>query len=203
MTGHIRKKFVTGLFVLIPLLVTAYVIMLVISSFDVLVAPFVRHISQRFTGRALYIPGVGIFLFLIIAYLTGLFTSNYMGKRVIGVGERTLRRIPFVKGIYSSVKDMTEAFSSEKKRSFQEVVLAEFPFPGRYALGFVVNRTRLEGKGLFCSVFIPTTPNPTSGFLILVPEDEVMSTGMSVDQALRYIVSIGTARVEQGWIGRK
>jgi uncharacterized membrane protein len=203
MTGHIRKKFVTGLFVLIPLLVTAYVIILVISSFDAVVAPFMRHISQGLLGRELYVPGAGILLFLVIAYLTGVFTSNYMGKRVIGAGERTLKRIPFVKGIYSSVKDMTEAFSSEKKRSFQEVVLTEFPFPGRYAVGFVVKRMRIDGKGLFCSVFIPTTPNPTSGYLILVPEDEVVPTGMTVDQALRYIVSIGTTEVEQGWIDRR
>jgi uncharacterized membrane protein len=203
MAGHIRKKFITGLFVLIPLLVTAYVIVLVISAFDAVAEPLARHISQRLLGRELYIPGAGILFFLIIAYLTGVFASNYMGKKIVGVGERTLRRIPFVKGIYSSVKDMTEAFSSEKKRSFQEVVLTEFPFPGRYAVGFVVNRTRLDEKGLFCSVFIPTTPNPTSGYLILVPEEEVVAAGMSVDQALRYIVSIGTAQVEQGWIGRK
>jgi uncharacterized membrane protein len=203
MTGHVRKKFITGLFVLIPLLVTAYVILLVVSAFDSVVEPFVRRLSLGLLGREMYVPGAGMVLFVVIAYLTGVLTSNYVGKRVVGAGERALRRIPFVKGIYSSVKDMTEAFSSEKKRSFQEVVLTEFPFPGRYAVGFVVNRVRMEGKGLFCSVFVPTTPNPTSGYLILVPEEEVMPTGMTVDEALRYIVSIGTAKVEKGWIGTR
>ena len=199
MKKHLEKTFLTGLFILIPLLVTFYVVNMVISSIDAFISPIIRNTTLEITGKPLYIPGTGFILFVIIAYLTGVLASNYVGKRLLGYGERVVRKIPFVKFIYGSVKDMIDAFSSEKVKSFKEVVLIEFPFKGRYAVGFITKRIESGEKKRLCSVFVPTTPNPTSGYLILVPEEELHLLDMSVEDAIKYIVSLGTLRVELEW----
>jgi uncharacterized membrane protein len=198
-TAHMKKKFIAGLFVLIPLIVTIYVIYLVVSSVETMISPVVRNVTFQITGREIYIPGTGFFLFIIITYITGIVASNYMGKRLLLYGENLLKKIPFVKGIYGSVKDMTNAFSAEKIGSFKEVVLAEFPFQGRYAIGFVTRRTHMGDGKTLCSVFIPTTPNPTSGYLIMVCEEELMFLEIPVDDALKHIVSLGTSQIELTW----
>jgi uncharacterized membrane protein len=202
-TKHLKKKFITGLFVLIPLLVTIYIIYLVISFVDTIIAPALRNITLHLVGKEIYIPGTGLFLFVVLAYVTGVVASNYIGNRFLLYGEKMLRKIPFVKGIYSSVKDMTDSFSSEKRRSFKEAVLAEFPLQGRYTIGFVTNRIKSQSGEHFCSVFIPTTPNPTSGFLIVIPEKELIFLDLPVDDALKYIISLGTAGIELAWKEKK
>jgi uncharacterized membrane protein len=196
---HLKKKFLTGLFILIPLLVTAYVIYLIVSTVDMVISPVLKNLTLQVTGQELYVPGAGFFLFLAFVYAAGVLASNYMGKRILVYGESMLRKIPFVKGVYSSVKDMTTAFSAEKAESFQGVVLTEFPFPGRFAVGFITNRAcTIEGQN-FCTVFIPTTPNPTSGYLVMVREEELKFLDLPVDRALRYIVSLGTSTTELPW----
>jgi uncharacterized membrane protein len=150
-------------------------------------------------GKEIYIPGTGLFLFAVVAYATGILASNYIGNRFLSYGEMILKKIPFVKGIYSSVKDMTDSFSSEKKRAFKEVVLAEFPFKGRYAIGFITSRIRKHPDEKYCAVFVPTTPNPTSGYLVVIPEKELIFLDITVDNALKYIISLGTAGIELTW----
>ncbi len=199
---HIKTKFFTGLFILIPLIVTVYIIYLIISFFEPLVAPLVRSMLARLTGREIYIPGAGFILFIVITYITGILASNYFGKRALARGEQLLKRIPVVKSIYGSVKDMTEAFSSDKIKSFKEVVLVEYPFRERYAIGFVTKRIQIDGKQL-CSVFVPTTPNPTSGYIILVREEELTFLDIPADEALKYIISLGTARTDVSWKEKK
>jgi len=195
---HLKKKFVTGLFVLIPLIVTAYIIYLIISFIENFVGPVLRNIFFQVFQREVYITGTAFIIFVIITYLTGLLVSNYFGKALFSRGERILKRIPIVKSIYGSVKDMTEAFSSDKIKSFKEVVLAEFPFQGRYAIGFVTNRLKMNEDN-YCSVFVPTTPNPTSGYLIIVREDQLIFLNMATDDALKYIISLGTSRTGFEW----
>ena len=199
MKKHLEKTFLTGLFILIPLLVTIYIVYMVISSVDAFISPIIRNVTSEITGKALYIPGTGFILFVIIAYLTGVLASNYLGKRLLGHGESVVRKIPFIKGIYGSVKDMIDAFSSEKIKSFKEVVLIEFPFKGRYAVGFITRRVHSGEEKQLCSVFVPTTPNPTSGYLIIVPEEDLSPLDMSVEDGIKYIVSLGTSRVEIEW----
>lgn len=199
MTSKVKKTFLTGLFILIPILVTAYIIYIIVSFADTAILPIMKNITAGLTGKELYIPGAGLVLFIVIAYLTGVVASNFLGRRVLSFGENMLKRIPFVKGIYSSVKDMTDAFSSDKAKSFKEVVLVEFPFKGRYAVGFITNRIQNLEKDTLCSVFIPTTPNPTSGYLVLIPETEILFLEMPVDDAIKYIVSLGTLKVEFEW----
>jgi uncharacterized membrane protein len=199
---HIKSKFLTGLFILIPLVVTIYIVYTVITFFEPFVSPLVKNIFLHLTGHEIYIPGIGFVVFIVITYATGMVASNYFGKTALSRGEKILKRIPFVKTIYGSVKDMTEAFSSDKVKSFKEAVLVEFPFPGRYTIGFVTKRVEIEGKP-FCAVFIPPTPIPTAGFLIMVREEELKFLDISIDTALKYIISLGTTKLEFSWKEKK
>ncbi|MCX5813212.1 MAG: DUF502 domain-containing protein [Proteobacteria bacterium] len=203
MKKHLKKTFLTGLFILIPLVVTIYIIYTVVISVDTFISPFIRNIMANITGTSVYIKGTGFFLFIIITYLTGVLASNYIGKKLLTYGEATIRKIPFVKGIYGSIKDMIDAFSSEKMKSFKEVVLIDFPFKGRYAIGFITQRIQSGDKGELCAVFVPTTPNPTSGYLIFLPEEDLIHMDMSVEDAVKYVVSLGTSRVEMKWKEKK
>lgn len=196
---HFKKKFLTGLFILIPLLVTVYILYLVVVSVDAFIAPIVKNITFQLAGREMFIPGTGLVLLIFVIYLTGVSVSNYAGKRLLAYGEMFLKKIPFVKGIYSSVKDITDAFSSEKRESFKEVVLIEFPCKGNLAIGFITNRIKKDPDKTICSVFIPTTPNPTSGYLVMVPEKELTFLDMTVDNALKYIISFGIGYTELPW----
>jgi uncharacterized membrane protein len=203
MKKHLKKTFLTGFFILIPLVVTIYIIYTVVISVDTFISPVIRNIMSNVTGTGVYIPGTGFFLFIIIAYLTGVLASNYIGKKLLTFGEATIRKIPFVKSIYGSIKDMIDAFSSEKMKSFKEVVLIDFPFKGRYAIGFITQRIQSGDKGELCAVFVPTTPNPTSGYLIFLHEEELIHMDMSVEDAVKYVVSLGTSRVEMKWKEKK
>jgi len=195
---HFKAKLLTGLFVLIPLLVTLYVVYVIVSFLDGILYPILTNISSSVLGRSLYIPGLGLLLFVIITYVAGVVTSNLAGKKLLSYGEAMLKRIPFVKSVYGSTKDFMEAFSSEKLKSFQEVVLVEFPHKGSYAVGFVTGRLQ-RGEATYCSVFAPTTPNPTSGYLLLVRETELLFLSISVEDAIKYIISLGTSKVDLGW----
>ena len=201
MAKHLKKKFITGLMVLIPLIVTVYIVYLVVSFIENFIGPALRNIFFQVFEREVYITGTAVIIFVVITYLTGLFVSNYFGRTVFSRGERLVKRIPIVKSIYGSVKDMTEAFSSDKIKSFKEVVLIEFPFRGRYAMGLVTNRVEIKGLE-HCSVFVPTTPNPTSGYIILAREEELIFLDMATDDALKYIVSLGTSRSGFAWTGK-
>jgi uncharacterized membrane protein len=197
-TRHVKAKLLTGLFVLIPILVTLYVVYLVVSFLDGILSPLLTNLSLSLLDRSLYIPGLGLLLFIVLTYATGVLTSNYAGKRLLSYGEALLKRIPFVKGIYGSTKDFMEAFSSERLKSFSGVVLTEFPHEGSYSLGLVTGRLQ-RGATAFCSVFVPTTPNPTSGYLLLVPEEKLVFLNLSVEDAVKYIISLGTSKVSMGW----
>jgi uncharacterized membrane protein len=195
-TKHVKTKFLAGFFILIPVIVTVYIIYMVVSSVDAMIYPVVRRITSAVTGREMSIPGSGLLVILIIAYITGIFATNYIGKKMLHLGEAVFTKIPFVKSIYNSVKDMTDAFSSQTRKAFKEVVLTDFPSKGRKAIGFITRRVVTEDQETLCSVFIPTTPNPTSGYLIMVPEQDLKFLEMSVDEALKYIISLGATRVD-------
>ncbi|MCX8021921.1 MAG: DUF502 domain-containing protein [Syntrophorhabdaceae bacterium] len=194
-----RNTFFTGLLIVIPLIVTAYVIYAIIGTIDGFIAPIFKNIIQGFTEKEFYLPGMGLLFFVALTYFVGVVASNYMGKRILFYGESILKKIPFVKWIYTSVKDMTDALSSDRIKSFKEIALIEFPLKGRYVIGFITGRLEgREGKR-FCTVFIPTTPNPTSGFLVIIPEGEITPISLSTEDAIKYIISLGTTRIDLEW----
>ncbi len=201
-TRHVKAKLLTGLFVLIPVLVTLYVVYLIVSFLDGALSPILTNLSLSLVGRSVYIPGLGLLLFVVITYAVGILTSNYAGRRLLSYGEALLRRIPFIKSIYGSTKDFMNAFSSERITSFRGVVITEFPHQGSYSLGLVTGRLQ-RGPCAFCSVFVPTTPNPTSGYLLLVPEEKLFFLTISVEDAIKYIISLGTSKVDLGWEEKK
>ncbi|GAA4023059.1 DUF502 domain-containing protein [Actimicrobium antarcticum] len=195
----IRKYFVTGLLILVPLAITLWVVNLIIGTMDqsLLLLP-ARWRPEVLFGFA--IPGLGTILTLLIIFFTGLATRNFVGNHVVIWWERLLTRIPVVNSIYSSVKQVSDTLLSSSGNAFRKAVLVEYPRRGSWTIAFLTGvpggdvRNHLTGD--FISIYVPTTPNPTSGFFLMVPRNETIELDMTVDAALKYIVSMGVVAPE-------
>ena len=185
---------VAGLLVWIPIYVTVVVVRFVTRQLDKSLVLLPRpYRPEELLGFA--IPGFGIVLTLLLLLLTGLLAANIVGRSLVGRWESLLHRIPFVRAVYSATKSFAEIVLSDSGQSFKKVLLIEYPRKGIYSLAFqtattleeVQHRTR---EDVVCA-FVPTTPNPTSGFIVLVPRDEVVELDMEVDAAVKMIVSLG------------
>ena len=190
----LRRYLATGLLVWVPLAVTLFVLRLLINLMDqsLLLIPSPLRPENLFGFR---IPGLGVILTFTLLLATGFFAANLLGKRLLAAWERVLARIPLVSWVYSGVKKVAETLLSPRSESFRKVLLMEYPRKGIWSLCFQTSSALGEvqartGKEVIC-VFVPTTPNPTSGFIILVSKDEVVELDMSVDEALRMIISLG------------
>ena len=188
-----RKYIVTGVLVWIPILITIFVLRIVLNLGDTVFL----FIPQAFRPESLLgfkIPGLGLLLSFMIILLTGVLTANVLGKWVVSRWEAFLSQIPLVRSIYNGVKQSLQVIFSSGN-AFQEVVLLEYPRKGSWSLGFVTNKQD-KPVGPFdkpmVTLFVPTTPNPTSGFILVVPEDEVTPLDMSVDDAIKFVISIGS-----------
>jgi uncharacterized membrane protein len=189
-----RKYFITGLLVLVPLAITAWVLNLVIGTMDqsLLILP------KRFRPEEVFghdIPGLGTILTIAIIFLTGLLTNNLVGNYVVSLWERLLQRIPVVSSLYGSVKQVSDTLFSSSGNAFRKAVLLRYPHADSWTIGFL---TGVPGGdvtnhlvGDYVSVYVPTTPNPTSGFFLMMERSKVIELDMSVDVALKYIVSMG------------
>lgn len=194
-----RKYFITGLLVLVPLAITLWVLNLVIGTMD----QSLLLLPERWRPAALFgfnVPGLGTLLTLLVIFVTGLATRNFVGKQVVYWWELLLKRIPVVSSIYNSVKQVSDTLFSSSGNAFRKALLVEYPRRGMWTIGFMTGvpggdvRNHLEGD--FVSLYIPTTPNPTSGFFVMVPRKETIELDMNVDQALKYIVSMGVVSPE-------
>ena len=191
-----KKYFITGLLIWIPLAITVWVLNLIVSTMDqtLLLLP---EAWQPRNLLGLHVPGMGVLLSLAVVLLTGLLAANIIGQRMLRLWEATLTRIPVVKSIYHSVKQVSDTLLSSSGQAFRKAVLVEYPRSGMHTIAFVtgapggevVNHLR-EG---FVSVYVPTTPNPTSGFFVMLPREQVIELDMTVDAALKYVVSMGVA----------
>ncbi|MBI1773296.1 MAG: DUF502 domain-containing protein [Burkholderiales bacterium] len=194
-----RKYFITGLLILVPLAITLWVLHAIISTMDqsLLLLP-VEWRPEKLVGFK--VLGIGTILTLLIVFVTGLLAQNFIGNYVIKAWESLLQRIPIVSSIYSSVKQVSDTLFSSSGNAFRKAVLIEYPRRDCWTIGFltgvpggdVVNHL----KGDFVSVYVPTTPNPTSGFFLMLPRDQAIELDMSVDAALKYIVSMGVVAPE-------
>lgn len=196
----LRKYFVTGLLILVPLSITLWVIQSVISLMDqsLLLLPAGWR-PESLTGH--YIPGLGTALTLLIILVTGLLAQNFIGSYVLSRWEALLKRIPIVSPIYSSVKQVSDTLFSTDGNAFRTAVLVQYPRPGCWVIAFVTGTPCQEvqhhlGEHLV-SIYVPTTPNPTSGFFIMVPKADLIELKMTVDVALKHIVSMGVVTPEQ------
>lgn len=194
MGKRLRRYFISGLGVFLPLALTLY---LGIWAFNFTDGFFGKFIRPFFPDEfRYYFPGLSILIGLIIITLIGFVIAHYLGRRIHVVFERMLLRLPFFKQIYPAFKEMVNfLFSGEKKLAFKQVVIIEYPSAGIYTIGFLTNEAPKKacekiGQALL-NVFIPTVPNPLTGFVVMVPKDKVRFTDISVDEAVKYLVSGG------------
>ncbi len=189
-----RKYFITGLLVLVPLVITLWVLNLIIGTLD----QSLLLLPPRLQPESLFgfhLPGFGTVLTLLIVLLTGLVTRNIIGNRLLTLWELLLQRIPVVNSIYSSVKQVSDTLFSSSGNAFRKALLVQYPREGAWTIAFQTGtpggdvKNHLQGD--FVSVYLTTTPNPTSGFFLMYRRADVIELDMSVDEALKYIVSMG------------
>lgn len=195
-----RKYFITGLLILVPLAITLWVLHLVIGMLDqsLLLLPPQWRPEAAFGFR---VPGLGTILTLLIVFLTGLATRNFVGKQIVQFWESMLIRIPVVNTIYTSVKQVSDTLFSSSGNAFRKAVLIQYPRQGSWTIAFLTGVPGGDVKnhlaGDYISLYVPTTPNPTSGFFLMMPRADVIELEMSVEDALKYIVSMGVVSPEQ------
>ena len=191
----LRTIIVAGLLVWVPLGATIFVLKLLIDLFG--------NLDSRMSDQLGFtIPGIGILLALLVLLGTGLIAANYFGKRFVDFWESLLERIPLVRNIYSAVKRFAEIILSDSSQSFSRVLLIEYPRKGLYSLSFQTSQNLGEiqekiGDNVVC-VFVPTTPNPTSGLILMVPEKDVIELDMNVEDALKMVISLGVVVPGEG-----
>jgi uncharacterized membrane protein len=192
----LRRWFVAGLLVWIPLGITLWVLKALVDLLDesLLLLPTNLHTEALF-GR--HIPGLGIFLTLAIVLTTGALAANYFGRQLLAFGDAMLSRIPIVRSIYGGIKQISDTLFSPEGKAFRSAVLVRYPHPGAWTVALVTGAPRHElAKHLGpdeMAVFVPTTPNITAGFFLVVKREDTIPLEMSVDDALKYIISMGVA----------
>ena len=186
---HVKKRFVTGLFIVIPLGITIFILKFLFNFADGILGPYLAGLFTAITRHDNYIPGMGMVTGALVIYLAGLLATNVMGKHVIKWWDEVLTKIPLVKSIYTPSKQLTQMFK-EGKTSYRRAVFVEWPRKGVRALGFVTAELERDGNRLVV-VYVPTMPNPTSGFALFFHENEVSDSGMTVEDAIRFVVSGG------------
>ena len=198
-----KKYLITGVLIWIPLVITLWVLKLIVDTLDqsMLLLPQ-QWRTESFLG--VHVPGLGVILTLVIVFATGVFATNFFGARLVQLWHAILHRIPVVKTIYSSVKQISDTLFSSGGQAFRKALLVQWPREGMWTIAFqtgtpggdVVNHLR----GDYVSVYVPTTPNPTSGYFMMALRKDVIELDMSVDDALKYIISMGV--VAPGQNGR-
>ena len=191
-----KKYLITGLLIWIPLVITLWVLKLVVDTLDqtLLLLP-IQLRTESWLG--IHVPGLGVLLTLVIVLVTGLLAANFIGAKLVHWWHEILHRIPVVSSIYSSVKQVSDTLFSSSGEAFRKAVLVQWPREGMWTIAFltgvpggdVVNHL----KGDYLSIYVPTTPNPTGGYFVMMPREDVIELDMSVDDALKYIISMGVA----------
>jgi len=190
----VRKYLIAGLLIWIPLVITLWVLKLIVETLDqsLLLLPDEWQ-TEHFLG--VHVPGLGVILTLVIVFVSGVFATNFFGARFILLWNAVLRRIPVVNSIYSSVKQISDTLFSSTGQAFRKALLVQWPRQGAWTIAFltgvpggdVVNHI----SGDYVSIYVPTTPNPTGGYFVMLPRSEVIELDMTVDDALKYIISMG------------
>jgi uncharacterized membrane protein len=194
-----KKILITGLLIWIPLAITIWVLELIVSTMDqslLLLPP--QYQPQALLGYQ--IPGIGALLTVLVVFVTGALASNILGQRLLLFWERLLGRIPVVKSIYSSVKQVSDTLFAPGGQAFSKALLVQYPRKDSWTIAFLTGRPGGDVanhlKGEYLSVYVPTTPNPTSGFFLMMLRAEVIELDMSVDEALKYVISMGVVPPE-------
>ena len=195
---RLRTFFITGLLITLPIAFTFFILNFLFKGLDNSISPLFTQLLI-FMGapvtKEFHVPGVGIVMTIIIIFFVGVLTTNIFGEKLIRWGESIVAKIPVVRGIYTGVKQVVTTVIQTDTNAFSKCVLVEFPRKGVHTLGFITSEARgeiqMKTKEQVCNVFVPTTPNPTSGFLIFVPENELIDLEMPIEDGLKLVISGG------------
>lgn len=200
---RIRNVFITGLLITLPIALTYFILQFLFKNLDALSPVFTKVLIDLGAPipEGYRIPALGLVITLLIVLAVGWFTTNFFGKRMILLGENIVGKIPFVRRIYKGSKQVVQSIAHADTRAFRKVVLIEFPRRGMLAIGFVTGEARGEVQKNTCddvlNVFVPTMPNPTSGFLVFAPPEELTEIDMSIEDGVKYVVSGGIVTTER------
>jgi uncharacterized membrane protein len=189
----IKRHFVSGLLVTVPLIVTFFVLRFLFVAFDGLLNPIMHDLLGY------NIPGLGAVVTILLIVLTGIITTNFAGARIYHYSDRFLGRMPLVRIVYTAAKQLVDSIFVARERAFSEVVLVEYPRKGLFVVGFLSNKCRLrqgDSEEEMTLVFIPSTPTPVSGIVVLVPKEDVYPIDISIEEAVKILVSGGIATPE-------
>jgi uncharacterized membrane protein len=193
--ARLRRLLVTGLLILAPVALTVFVLVQLFQWMDGIFAPLIDRILAAIFERPVHVPGLGLLLTLLVVLLLGWLSTRVAGRRLLRWMEGLIRRVPVAKSIYGATKGILEAVSQDQTEAFKRVVLVEYPKANLFAIGFVTAGTRWgavhERLADLLLVFVPTTPNPTSGFLLLVPRQEAIELPITVEEGVRMVISGG------------
>ncbi|GBD95068.1 hypothetical protein BMS3Abin05_02688 [bacterium BMS3Abin05] len=200
----IRRYFLTGIAVLTPIVLTVYIFWKIFIVFDNWMAGILQFLFVRVLGITNYyhrIPGIGILVMILLIILAGILTRMYIGRKLLALGNWIVGKIPFFNSIYNTLKQIVEALFSDKGEVFRKAVLIEYPRKGIYCIAFMTQDTRGEvqersTKDLI-SVFLPTTPNPTSGFLLFIPKEDAVELDMPIEEAVKLVISGGAIQIDE------
>lgn len=200
--ASLRGNFLAGLAVIAPGVLTIWLVWNVINWIDGMVLPLIpsRLHPEALTGWD--IPGVGVIVFVVFTLVMGYFTKGFIGRTLVNWGERIVEAMPVIRSIYNAVKQIADTILSRQAPTFDRACLVEYPRPGIWAMAFISTTTRgeigdhLAGNGDMISIFLPTTPNPTSGFLLFVPRKDVIELDMAIEDAAKLVISAGLVAPE-------
>lgn len=196
--NKVRNVFLAGLLVLLPISVTYYVLTVIYEKADRFLTPLIIKVllaSGITVPKGFQIPGVGVMATLALIFILGIIATNIFGRRIIDSVENMFNKIPLVRTVYTIAKQILEAFAKPNKTAFTKVVLVEFPRKGIYSLGFITSETIKEAQEAtseyVISVFIPNTPNPTTGFFVMIPQNQLIPMSLTVEEGFKLIISAG------------
>jgi uncharacterized membrane protein len=187
----LRTQFITGIVIVVPIGAAILILRWLFLAIDNILQP----VGQTLLGYT--IPGLGLGITVLLIYVVGVIATNVIGRRLIRYGESLLARVPLFRYLYTGIKQILQSFATPREGGFLQVVLVEFPKKGMRAIGFLTSESRVESGENLLSVFIPTSPNPTSGYLEIVRESDVIRTSISVDDALKMVLSAGKVSLQE------
>ncbi len=200
MLAKIKNYFLTGILVTAPVVITFWIVISLVKLFDRLVTPIIPYYLNPNVYLPRDVPGLGLIILVVFLIVIGSLTANFFGSWILKKTDLLIEKIPFIKVFYKTIKQIFETILKTNSEAFREAVLVEYPRKGLWVIGFTTGEVQGEIKkklrGKLINVFIPTTPNPTSGFLLMVPNNQIKKLDVSVDDAIKTIVSAGIIKLE-------
>ena len=189
MGTKIRRVFLAGIFTAIPVYITYKILEVIFQFMDRFLAPVIQPIIRHYLGFS--IPGLGLVMMIITLFLLGLFVTNFLGRALYGYFEKILLRIPVVSNVYNFTKQIVQTFSPEQRSAFLKVVWLQYPRPGLWTLGFVTGTSQSEDGVPHYNIFVATTPNPTSGYVVFIAQEDTIESDLSIEEGFKLLISAG------------